>query len=328
MASRAPVPASTVRARTTSVAVVSPGGHRLRVDAPARVLDRAAFDRHLLAEAERAGATVRLGTGPLRLDGRRLVGAGLEVEAEVLVFCDGAASQARTRLATLRHPENVVWGAAHRVEGPGEGRGGRPGDAIELRVGAHARGGRTQWNPLGGAAWTHWSFTGATAQEAVARAQANLRRELPDAGGRATLLGAAPDPVYAIPGDLVGDGVMAAGGAAGQGGLEVGLVSGEWAGEAAAQAVLAGAADAAALRPYERRWRRAYQRGYERLRALTQRVAHLDDARLDRLLAPLDGVRVPASVLRAVGGGRPALGALGWLAAHPVAAARTALAFG
>ncbi len=311
MASTARVPDAAIRCRTRTVHVVSPGGHRVAVEAPARILDRTRFDRHLLAEAERAGAQALLGTGPLRLEGRRLVGAGLDLQPDLLVFCDGATSQARTRIATLRHPESVVWGAAHRVAGAGE-----PAGAIELRVGSHARGGRTQWNPVAGGAWAHWSFSGSSAAEAIARARANLGLERPGAAAGATLLGAAPDPVYTLPGDLVGDGLLAAGGAAGQGGLEVGLVSGEWAGEAAAKAVLAGRTDAAALRPYERRWRRAYQRGYERLRDVTVRLARLDDAVVDALFAPFAGETIPASVLRA-GGGRPTLGALSWMAQHP-----------
>ncbi|MEK6985923.1 MAG: NAD(P)-binding protein [Candidatus Thermoplasmatota archaeon] len=321
MASRASPPESCIRTRTTNLTAVSPGGHRITLDAPARILDRTRFDRHFLAEAERAGATVRLGTGPLRLDGNRLLGEQLEVEANILIFCDGATSQARTRLATLQHPESIVWGAAHRVEGSTG-----PASTIELRIGSHARGGRTQWNPLGGTSWTHWSFTGTSAAEAIAQARANLERERP--GSAATLLGAAPDPVYTLPGDLVGDGILVAGGAAGQGGLEVGLVSGEWAGEAAAAAALAGRRDAAALAPYQTRWRRTYQAGYERLRDLTMRTAAKSDLELDRLMAPLDGEQVPFSVLRALGGsGLARLGALPWLLRHPVAVARAVRAF-
>lgn len=321
MASRAVPPEASIRTRTTSVTAVSPGGHRITLDAPARILDRTRFDRHLLAEAERAGATVRLGTGPLRLEGKRLVGVHLDVTADLLLFCDGANSQARTRLATLRHPESLVWGAAHRVEGSAAST-----STIELRVGSHARSGRTQWNPLGGSTWTHWSFTGASAAEATERARANLERERP--GSAATLLGAAPDPVYTLPGDLVGDGILVAGGAAGQGGLEVGLVSGEWAGEAAAAAARAGRTDAAALAPYQTRWRSAYQASYERLRSVAMRTAATSDDALDRLMAPFDGERVPLSVLRAFGGSALArIGALPWVARHPLAVARAARAF-
>lgn len=294
------IPESCVRLRTHRLRVVSPAGHRLTVEAPARVLDRARLDPRLVREAEAAGARVLTGTGPLHLAaGHRLAGRDLRVEAQVLLFADGANSLARSLLRTLREPERVVWGAAHRTSSP------RHAPEVELRLGSHAPGGRTQWTPLGGGAWTHWSFAGSTPAEAIRLARRNLRLEQGargDGAAPAEFLGVAPDPVYALPGDLVADGAVVCGGAAGQGGVEMGLAAGEMAGAAAARALLAGRRDAEALRPYERAWRSRYLAGYERLRRATDRVGALDDARLDRLLEPWDGATIPVARLGQLGG--------------------------
>jgi flavin-dependent dehydrogenase len=289
MEAQAQVPESCVRTRTRSIRVLSPAGHRLTVEAPARILDRGRLDPLLAGQAQDAGARVLTGTGPLHLaPGGRLAGRSLRVEADVLLFADGARSLARSLLRTMREPSRIVWGAAHRTRS-------EAAPELEIRVGSHAPGGRTQWTPLGGGAWSHWSFSGQTPGEAIAAARRNLAAEQALRGERAPaeFLGVAPDPVYTLPGDLVGDGILACGGAAGQGGLEMGLVAGEMAGAAAARALLAGRRDAQALRPYEREWRARYLAGYQRLRRATDRLAGLDDARLDRLLEPWDGRSVP-----------------------------------
>lgn len=302
-----PSPAA-VRLRVAGIRVRSPGGRSAFVDAPASVLDRTAFDTQLADEAVRCGASLSTGLGKVRWDpANRTLRAGNRTwEAAVVVFADGHASQVRDVVPTIRDPGRIVFGAAHRVAHalvPGRV------NEVEMRVGPHAPGGRTQWNPLG-TAWNHWALGARTPDEAVLVARACLRREAgADALDKAHLLGVGADAAYAIPGSLVADGVLACGGAAAQGGVEVGLHSGEMAGRHAAAAVLAGDTSAKRLAAYEREWKSTYMRGYRLLRRAADMVAVANAAELDALLAPWDGRRIPvrmverlsAPLLRAAG---------------------------
>src|SRR5207244_982022 len=135
--------------------------------------------------------------------------------------------------------------------------------------------------PLRGDAWTHWCFCrGGAPSEGEARARASLALECRLRGwderavlASAQLAAIAPDPVYTLPRELVADGVMVVGGAAGQGGLEVGVASGELAGRVAAAAALSGGTDRAALLPYERAGKGEWVAGYRALRRAAGRLA-------------------------------------------------------
>lgn len=269
----------------------------LEVEAPLTVLHRTPFDQRLAKLAADAGATVRKGVRGLRvLPDRTLRDEdGNDVRGRVTIFADGPASLGGAFLRPVRDPSQLAWGAALEFEHSGA----EAERFVTLTPGSHAPGGRSQLNPLEGERWAHWTFVRAPREEAEACARAALRRDARARGwdegvaDRARLVTIAPDPVYMLPRDLVADNVMVVGGAAGQGGLEVGLASGELAGRVAAQALLAGDTSEKGLRAYEREWRREHLSGYLALRRAADRAARLDDAALDRLLAPWAGWRVP-----------------------------------
>lgn len=315
------VPAACVRRRHDGIRLVSPAGHALRVDAPLRILDRARFDRHLAERFARAGGRLLTGVRGLeaRADGT-LTAEGLEARADVTVFADGARSLAHRFVPALRHPEALTWGAILEVEHPGA----RDEARVTLTLGSHARGGRSQLNPLEGDAWTHWTFYRGAPADAEARARVALaldarRRGWPErAAKEARFAGAAPDPVYALPGRLVADGLLVTGGAAGQGGLEMGLASGALAGNVAAAAVREKRRDAAFLRQYEKTWRRRHALGYRLLRLVAERLARLEDREVDDLLKPWDDRHVDvhgaARALLANPRALPALATAAWRA--------------
>ena len=303
-------PSHAVRRRHQAVRLRSPGGYAVDVDAPLSVLDRARFDQWLAKEAEARGARVLTGVKSLRaMPDRVLVGDGLEARGRVLVFADGAPSLARAYVEPLRDPDHLVWGASLELRCPD---GCEPEDRVGITVGSHARGGRSQLVPLEGDRCLHWTFYPGKREEAEARARealrvdARLRGWPEDVAREARFGGAALDPVYALPGRLVADGVMVAGGAAGQGGVEAGLAAGELAGRVAARAARESRTDARALASYERQWKRENLSGYELLRVVTDRLARLDDADLDALLRPWQGRTLPVSDLAGLGAPSPA----------------------
>lgn len=288
--------ADEVRRRLDGVRVQSPGGHALEVAAPISLLDRARFDARLVRDAQAAGAEMHLGVrGAVVRPDRSVVADGLEARPRILVFADGASSYARRFLATTRHPESLVWGVAQRVPRPG----GLKERLITLTLGSHAPAGRSQLNPVDDETWTHWTFYRGAPSEARDRARRALELDVrlrgwdPELVPQAQMLGVAPDPVLTIPNRLAGDGVMAVGGAAGQGGVEMGVAAGELAGAVAASAIAADRTDARGLLAYEHAWKRRHLGGYRALRRATLRLARLDDAEVDSLLAPWAGWRVP-----------------------------------
>jgi geranylgeranyl reductase family protein len=82
-----------IRAMMTFVEERAPDVER---NFPGQMLDRAAFDAALVAEAERAGARCRLGAGVRRVaaDGRIELSTGESLAAEVVVGADGPRSTA------------------------------------------------------------------------------------------------------------------------------------------------------------------------------------------------------------------------------------------
>ena len=294
-------PPEVVRRRHGGVRLRSPGGYALDVDAALSILDRARFDRWLAAEAASRGARVLTGVRGLRaLPDRTLAAEGLEVRARVALFADGVGSLSRAFLQPLKDPDHLAWGAILELDLPG---GVEPEDRVGITLGSHARGGRSQLNPLEGARCSHWTFFRGSprdAEDAARRAlalDARLRGWPAGVEKEARYVGVAPDPVYALPGRLVADGVMVAGGAGGQGGLEAGLAAGELAGRLAARAARAGATDAHALGAYERQWKRENLSGYETLRFVTDALARLSDHDLDEALRPWQGRTLPAAEL-------------------------------
>ena len=278
-------PAHTTRRRLKGTKVRDLQGKGFFLNAPLTIFDRTRFDPYLAAEAEKAGARIITGVKGLEaLPDRTLVAEGLELKPEVLLFADGARTQATRFIPSTRDPNAVQWGAALEFEAPEDATN----EWLYMTAGSHAPGGRSQLTPLGNNRWSHWTFfrgNPAGAEAAARRAFALDVRLMGWSLPEARFTGVGPDPLYTLPGKLVGEGVMAAGGAAGQGGLEVGLEAGALAGEVAAR-VLRGEGR---LEEYEERWNKKFNGFYERLRSSNDMMIRLTDEETSALMAAWDG---------------------------------------
>lgn len=286
-----------VRRRLDGMRVQSPSGHGLEIEAALSVLDRARLDARLAKEAEQAGARILFGMRGVNVHPHRRVTAhDYEANPGVLIFADGAGSLARRFFETMRHPYDLLWGAVMRLERPGVERE----RMLHVTLGSHAPGGRSQLTPLSGDAWAHWTFYRGAPSEARDRARRALDLDVqlrgwdPEIIENARFEGVAPDASLVVPRKLVADGMMATGAAAGQAGIETQTAAGEIAGEVAAACVASGHTDARTLYAYERKWKRDHLSGHRALRRAFIRLSRLDDASLDKLLAPWTGWRVPA----------------------------------
>lgn len=295
-------PIDAVRGRFEGIRLASPGGHELDVQAPGRIVDRSRLDRWLAQRARSAGARVLEDTGPVQVEAPGvLVRDQARLEADVVVFADGARSIARALVDPVRAPEELVWGVTHEVRVPVSE------DRLPITVGSHAPGGRTQIVPLDGARAWHWTFARRPREEAIALADAALeraarRRGWPDAAVEdAERLHVAPDPVFQRPGTLAADRTLVTGGAAGLGGLEVGLAAGHRAGSTAASAVADGPAAREDLAAYERHCRARFAPAYRGLAELMSLAERAPDAVLDALARPWDGQKIPLDRLAGLG---------------------------
>lgn len=286
-------PSETRRTRFAEVLLTSPGGHSLTVEAPGRIVHRTRLDRWLADRARQAGAHVVTDLGPCTVEAAgRLNHAKGVTEAEVVVFADGPRSIARELIDPVHEPEHLVWGVTHEVPLP------EAPTSLEITVGSHAPGGRTQILPIGPSTAWHWTFARRSREEAIQLADRALeaaadRHGWPRAAvEEAARRHVAPDPVFQRPRRLATDRTLVAGGAGGLGGLEAGLASGLLAGEAAAGAVADGRTDRTALAGYEQACLERFSPALEGLAELMQIAERTPDAVFDALFRPWNGSRV------------------------------------
>jgi len=323
-------PEAAVRRRFKRVRLASPAGHAIDVRAPGRVVDRTRLDRWVAGRAREAGARVTEGTGPWRVAGPGVLeNEARRLAAEVVVFADGARSIVRELVDPVEAPDALVWGVTHEVPAA------PPEDGLDLRVGGHAPGGRTQLVPLGEDRLWHWTFARRPKEQAVDLAERALEQAADRHGWPSSALEAAerrhvaPDPVFQRPDTLAGERSLVAGGAGGLGGLEVGLATGRRAGRAAARAVRADGARRRELVAYEHQVVRRFAPAYRGLAELMDLAERTPDAVLDALAEPWTDATVPLDRLAGLAvddAGARASSLAGLVARAPVRATRSTLA--
>lgn len=281
------LPSRVLRTRFDWVRLSSPGGHGLQVHAPGRIVHRTRLDRWLAERARRAGVEVvtELGLCQVEQPGRISHARG-RTDARVVVFADGPRSIAGALLDPVCSPDRLVWGVTHELDLP------TPPAELEITIGSHAPGGRTQVLPIGASTVWHWTFARRPREKALELADRALeiaadRHGWPQASlEEAVRRHVAPDPVFQHPGRLADDRTLVAGGAGGLGGLEAGLASGTLAGQAASRAIERDQVGRDALAGYEQACLERFGPAYEGLAQLMRVAERTPDAVFDALIRP------------------------------------------
>jgi len=267
-------------------------------------VDRGLFDRHLAAEAARAGVEIRIKTGAVGLlhkDGR-VAGAACEhmgrtydVHADVVIGADGFESQVGrwAGLETLLPAKDIEACLEYTMVGVG-------GDPRydDLYLGSCAPGGH---------AWVFWKGEdvanvglGVNLSRVRDRADARLYLDRflaahPDLGRGQVLQEIAGAVSVSTPLErTVTAGLMLAGDAARMidpltgGGIVNGCLAARIAGEVAGEAVAASDFGAAFLNRYERRWRERLEDDLYRNYLIKERLLGLDDERISRIVRALE----------------------------------------
>lgn len=300
MASRAglAIDSSYVRRSLDGMRIISPGGRAVTISGKGYFLDREKFDRHYLGMAEDRGAILLKGEArdTRLLDGRRSIITGDEsIDARVVVDASGieSAIARRSGLSPMRHPEDIAWAMEAVVRHPSLGEE----DLFEYWIGSLSPGWKATFSPGGGDMATLGVFVRGHGQNVQPFFRDFLKifkryrsARYPGIEDMKILsISRGGDPIATIPGDIVSDGLMVTGGAAGQSGLAYSMRAGAICGKVAAEAVAAGDTSKAYLSRYQRLWRSEFYMEYLTARACLQTIGNMSDRDLDQLTRGLAG---------------------------------------
>ncbi|MCX8206467.1 MAG: NAD(P)/FAD-dependent oxidoreductase [Methanothrix sp.] len=290
--------------------LVSPSGHILEIDARGHFLDRKRFYAHYLNSAASCGAEIvesEVRSVSRSADGIELsLSSGDVIDAMIVIDAGGVDSRLASSMGfkTMRHPEDIAWALEVDVRHPGIGEE----DRFEYWVGSTAPGWKATFSPAGDEMATLGVFVrrhGRDVQrflDLFIRKFINRRTGSYPAIERMRILETrrGGDPIAALPGRIVGNGVMVTGGAAAQSGLAYSMRAGAICGEVAGRAALTGDASRKRLSAYSRRWWRELGPEYLLGRASLETLRSMSDAEIDRLFLSLSGrnLLVPGGLWR------------------------------
>ncbi|MBN1965938.1 MAG: NAD(P)/FAD-dependent oxidoreductase [Anaerolineae bacterium] len=316
-----PVDERWICAEIDAFRVVGPSGNSVRVPPtdPTVIVERKIFDRELVNEAIRAGATVRAMTrvtgvtmedGSVR--GARLVSLGQEIEvrAKITIAADGPESQIGRWVGIKTTPRAKEYYTAVQYLLAG----------IELADPRECQYHLGNSLAPGGYAWVFpkgpdkanvglvvTSTYEKHGRSAQAYLDAFVERVYPGASVLGLVIGGIP--VGGTLKQIVGDGIMLVGDAAHQaepitgGGINLAMVAGDLAATVAAEAIAAGDWSKRGLEPYGKQWHKLHGRASASMSSARHAALSFSDERYEKLIGlaaelDLDGMSVADIVLR------------------------------
>ncbi|MDD1752928.1 MAG: NAD(P)/FAD-dependent oxidoreductase [Methanotrichaceae archaeon] len=278
--------------------IISPGCHAITIPSIGYFLDRKRFDDFYLQRARSEGVSLlRLEAKDLKSLGRKkcVITGQDEIEADVVIDASGIrpALAWKNGLSPMLHPEDIAWAMEATVElhGLGEER------FFEYYVGSIAPGWKATFSPGGNDRATLGVFVRGHQQEIhgffqrflslFKRIKSKCHENVDDL--KIISLAYGGDPIAALPGQIVSDGFMVTGGAAGQSGLAYSMRAGTICGQIAGEAIRAGDVSANFLNRYETTWRSEFYWEYRMGRAALLTLMGMKDEEIDRLARSLSG---------------------------------------
>jgi digeranylgeranylglycerophospholipid reductase len=263
--------------------IISPSGRTVEVETPGYAIDKTEFDRFYAKKIMKMGVDLRKGVEVHNIlrDGEIFTvstSAGV-FTSRLVVISDGINSKIASLLGlkTMKHPEDIAWGIELDVRAPGLGKP----KMFEYYVGNHAPGWKTTYAPRGGDNAAIGAYVRRCGKDATPYLNAwveNFKRlkGLKELEVVRKLSGG--DPIVTLPNEYITDGVMVAGGAAGQSGIGYAMRAGQICGDVAADAIRKGDVSKSALSEYRKTWEKEFKAehylgriGLETLRKMTDR---------------------------------------------------------
>lgn len=297
------IPCEFIRHRVQGFRILSPGGEALSFDSPGLIIRRPEYDSFLAKSIEEQGGRILTGATvrALKFRDSRVEGVVFErkgrvqeVQAKIVIDASGADSNLPLPpgFSPLRSPGDLARGVQVEIEGAAADP-----NFFEFYLGEQvAPGWKAAVLPTGRnrAIFGVYPRGGAKAAEEYLENFLHIPRvqRMWEGGERGPILKGA-DAVAALPGRLVGHGLMVAGGRGGQAGIPYGMRGGILAAKTAAGAVKRGDCSARALCTYEHRWKRSFLKEYVWGKRALQALQRLDDPSLDRLFRVLQQCGFP-----------------------------------
>ena len=287
-----------IKNRLSGMRIISPAGHFVTIPAKGYFLDREKFNRFYLKAAERLGVELfkaeASGTG-LKGDRRTVATDQGEIEAGVVIDASGIepALAHKAGLSPMRHPNDIAWAVEALVQHPGIG----DEDYFQYWIGSMAPGWKATFSPAGGDLASIGVFVRGHGRDVQGFFDRFIRlfksyksadyRDIGDLRVLSVFKGG--DPIAVVPGEIVSNGFMVTGGAAGQSGLAYSMMAGTICGEVAASALSSGDVSIKALTRYEKLWKSEFSYEYRMGRASLLTLSEMKDEEIDGVVKGMSG---------------------------------------
>lgn len=274
--------------------IIAPSGRKVLFEGEAYFLNRKKFDEFYIRQAEAAGTDVRFGIevlNVLRSEGGFMLSTSRgKMKCRLVIVSDGINSRAGALLGMkpIRYPEDIAWSLEAEIEAEGIGEP----EYFEYYVGNHAPGWKSTYSPCGGNRATLGMYARRQGTDVSDFFDSWLERFKKLKGldevkiiSRST----GGDPIVAIPGEIVADGVLITGGSAAQSGIGYGMHAGQMCGDVAAEAIAKGDTSKLFLSEYRRRWNEAYRTEYYLGRFALETLRKMSDNEINGMMKVFEG---------------------------------------
>ena len=276
--------------RVKGMNIISPFGTVITIDAPGFSIDRGKFDAHYAEMARDAGAEIKMDSKVMSFnDGEVVVKEGRtkkEYNGEVIICASGNSEIVKkTGLKTMRYPEDLAYAIQAEVEGADVDE-----NYFHYFLGKEvAPGWKAAISPKGNDKASVGVFVRGDAPKKYF--DGFLQRDMFD-GAKVLSISDGADQIITMPNEIVGDGLMVVGGAAGQAGIAYGMAAGMFCGEVAAEAILKRDISKKFLSKYDARWKKRFLNHYKAGRFGLKTIEKMSDAELDEVMRALEGVNI------------------------------------
>ena len=283
--------------RLKGMKIISPGGSTVEIETPGYFIDRSLFDNHYKDQLIKAGVEIQTGVDALavmRSDAgnfKTSTSTGV-LTSKLVIAADGIESRtaAQMGLKTTHYPGDIAWAMEAEVRAPGIGEP----DMFEYYLGNHSPGWKSTYSPAGGDRATLGVYVRRHGRDVSAFFNRWLVRFAKMKGYQpgdieiiATFTGG--DPIATVPKQLISDGFMVTGGAAGQSGIGYGMRAGQICGEVAAEAVRSGNVSKKSLKAYPKQWKQEFASEYWMGRIGLELVRKMTNKEIDTVVSVFAG---------------------------------------
>ncbi len=274
--------------------IVALGGDEIVIETPGYFLDRTKFDEHYAKMTKKAGVDIRTGVEAYNVlktgDTFSVSTSDGMLKSKIVIVADGINSKTAGLLGlkTVRYPNDIAWAVEAEIEADGIGSA----NMFEYYLGSIAPGWKSTYSPGGGNYATLGVYVRRNGTDVSSFFDTWLEKfkrmkGLDDIKILKKHVGG--DPIATIPKQIVSDGVMVAGGAAGQSGIGYGMRAGQICGDVAADAVAKGDVSAKVLSQYKKQWNSEFRTEYYLGHIALETLRKMDDHEIDNMMKTFKG---------------------------------------